>query len=275
MNFYQRFLGDYMRDTMHLSVMEHGAYGLMLDTYYATERPLPADHESLFRICRAMNKAEQEAVRRVADQFFPIHEDGMRHNRRADYEIATAQPKIKAAKENGKKGGRPANPTRTDYKPTGIPTGLELVNPTGTQLQSSPEPEPHPTPQPEPPPVSAAQSATPGSVCFSRYADAYRLRYHEDPVRNKKTNSLFKQLVERLGHEEAPEVSEFYVWHNNSQYVLSGHAVGLLIRDCEKIRTEWKTGKRITQTSAKQADRKETNLSIAEQLIAEERRKRV
>ena len=30
MNYYERHLGDYARDTAHLSMMEHGAYGLLL-----------------------------------------------------------------------------------------------------------------------------------------------------------------------------------------------------------------------------------------------------
>src|SRR6185436_7768871 len=102
-----------MRDTMHLSLAEHGAYSLMLDTYYATERPLPQEYDSLYRICRAMSRAEQEAVRSVAEQFFKVSDDGLRHNNRADEEIAQAIPKIKAAQENGKRGGRPRNPTET------------------------------------------------------------------------------------------------------------------------------------------------------------------
>ena len=39
MNWYKRYIGDYQRDTGHLSMVEHGSYTLMLDTYYATGRP--------------------------------------------------------------------------------------------------------------------------------------------------------------------------------------------------------------------------------------------
>lgn len=121
MNFYQRFLGDYMRDTMHLSMVEHGAYTLLLDTYYATEKPLPSDYEALYRICRAMSKAERAVVKKVAEEFFKVDTDGLRHNPRADEEIAQAQPKIKAAQENGRKGGRP----RTHQEPTGFISGTD------------------------------------------------------------------------------------------------------------------------------------------------------
>lgn len=87
MNFYKRYMGDYGRDTAHLSLAEHGAYTLLLDHYYSTEQPLPADPAALFRICRAFDKLEQRAVLSVADAFFPKSEDGLRHNARADMEV--------------------------------------------------------------------------------------------------------------------------------------------------------------------------------------------
>ena len=91
MNFYPHFLGDYQRDTAHLSLVEHGAYRVMLDTYYATEKPLPADRPSLYRICKAFSASERKAVEKVAEQFFPVNDDGLRHNARADSEIAKAK----------------------------------------------------------------------------------------------------------------------------------------------------------------------------------------
>ena len=39
-NYYKRHLGDYaMKDTRHPS-LEHGAYCLLLDYYYSTEKPI-------------------------------------------------------------------------------------------------------------------------------------------------------------------------------------------------------------------------------------------
>jgi uncharacterized protein YdaU (DUF1376 family) len=89
-NFYKRYMGDYARDTAHLSLMEHGAYTMLLDTMYATEKPLPIDRPSLYRICRATSAAERKAVDNVADQFFPVNGDGSRHNPRVDKELADA-----------------------------------------------------------------------------------------------------------------------------------------------------------------------------------------
>lgn len=91
MNFYKHYLGDYARDTAHLTLVEHGAYRVMLDTYYATEKPLPADSAALYRICKAFSAAERKSVDMVAKAFFPTGQDGMRHNARADAELADAQ----------------------------------------------------------------------------------------------------------------------------------------------------------------------------------------
>lgn len=87
MNFYKRYMGDYGRDTAHLSLAEHGAYALLLDHYYSTESALPAELLALYRLCRAFDKLEQRAVQSVADKFFPVGDDGLRHNERADKEI--------------------------------------------------------------------------------------------------------------------------------------------------------------------------------------------
>lgn len=143
MNYYERYCGDYGRDTGDLSLAQHGAYTLMLDHYYSTEKPLPSEHASLYRICRAMNKDEKEAVRAVADKFFPVSEDGLRHNPRADEEIADAQPRIAAARENGSKGGRPR---KTRQKPGGFQDGNPEGNPAETHSGVHQAPSPSNTP---------------------------------------------------------------------------------------------------------------------------------
>lgn len=155
MNYYERYCGDYAKKTARLSLVEHGAYTLLLDEYYSNEAPLPADFEELFRICRAMKKSEQDAVRSVAEKFFPIAEDGMRHNERADEMISRARPKMQASRANGAKGGRPRkNPSgseeenlkETHKKPNGKPTGFSEQNPGETQSETTRARSPTPTP---------------------------------------------------------------------------------------------------------------------------------
>lgn len=87
MNFYKHFLGDYARDTADLSLLEHGAYRVLLDHYYAQHGNLGADKVALYRICKAFTPSERRAVESVAERFFKVNGDGRRHNHRADEEI--------------------------------------------------------------------------------------------------------------------------------------------------------------------------------------------
>lgn len=89
MNFYKRFIGDYRRDTGHLTMTEHGAYALMLDALYATRKPLPAHESRLFRLLGAIDPDEQAAVRMVLAEFW-ARSDGGWTNPRAMKEIAKA-----------------------------------------------------------------------------------------------------------------------------------------------------------------------------------------
>ncbi len=90
MHYYERHLGDYARDTGHLSLLEHGVYGLLLDRYYATEEPIPADQA--YRLARARTDDERAAVDSVLAEFFALDGDAWR-NGRCDAEIAKYQEK--------------------------------------------------------------------------------------------------------------------------------------------------------------------------------------
>lgn len=121
MNYFERHLGDYARDAGHLSMLEHGAYTLLLDRYYTTEQGIPAD--TAHRICRARTRDERAAVDAVLAEFFTLT-NGVWVNGRAEREITKMRAKVEAARTNGKKGGRPkANPKLTQQKPTGLAVG--------------------------------------------------------------------------------------------------------------------------------------------------------
>jgi uncharacterized protein YdaU (DUF1376 family) len=62
MNHYPKHVGDYIRDTVGLSMLEEGAYTRMLDQYYAAERPLPLDRALVYRLARAKSVGERKAV---------------------------------------------------------------------------------------------------------------------------------------------------------------------------------------------------------------------
>jgi len=120
-NYYERHLGDYARDAGHLSMLEHGAYSLLLDRYYSTERPI--SRGDAYRICRARSRDEKAAVDAVLREFFVVSGEEFVNNR-AEEEISKARARIEAARTNGAKGGRPkANQDQTQKKPSGFPAG--------------------------------------------------------------------------------------------------------------------------------------------------------
>lgn len=112
-----------------------------------------------------------------------------------------------------------------------------------------------------------------GAMAYDAYALAYMHRYSVAPVADAKVRGQFATLVKRLG-ADAVAVSGFYPTHTGALYVRSGHTVDLLLRDCPKLRTEWATGRKITDTAARQQDRASTTADAARELIEEGRNAR-
>lgn len=77
---YQFNIGDYRKDTAHLTVLEHGVYRLLLDTYYLTEVPLTSDHKQLARLHCLRTAEEKTALDVVLSDFFELTDDGYRHH---------------------------------------------------------------------------------------------------------------------------------------------------------------------------------------------------
>lgn len=70
LNYYERHLGDFAKDTAHLNQGQIGAYNLLLDFYYASEMPLPLDPAELYEIGRARDVASRINVDKVVARFF-------------------------------------------------------------------------------------------------------------------------------------------------------------------------------------------------------------
>lgn len=121
-----------------------------------------------------------------------------------------------------------------------------------------------------PPPKRAVKTTpAPTSATWDAYALAYQRRYSVEPLRNGKVNGQLAQFLGRVPVDEAPLIAAFYVGHKNRFYVEKGHAVDYLLRDAEKLRTEWATGRQVTATQAQQADRTQTNLDAFGGMLAE------
>ena len=106
MHYYQHNIGDYRKDTSHLTLLEHGIYRQLLDTYYLDEEPLSNDLAKLMRSHSVRNADEQQALQNVLTDFFELTENGYFHKRCDD---GIAQFHGKSAKARASANVRWAN----------------------------------------------------------------------------------------------------------------------------------------------------------------------
>lgn len=99
---------------------------------------------------------------------------------------------------------------------------------------------------------------------WTAYASAYRDRHGVAPVRNAKVNANVRQIVQRLGHSEAPLVAAWFLTVNERYVVQNMHDLGSLLAKCEAYRTQWATGRQVTEEAARQTDKTQTNLGAAD-----------
>lgn len=108
MHYYRHHIGDFLKDTGHLSNEQMGIYLRMLWKYYLDEKPLHDDCES---IAFAM-RSDEKTVRLILRHFFVLQDDGWRHNR-CDKEIADFHGKKEKAANSANARWNGANAMRT------------------------------------------------------------------------------------------------------------------------------------------------------------------
>lgn len=92
-------IGDYLKDTMHLTAQEHGAY-LLAIMHYWTTGPLPDDDKKLASICR-VDRSEWPGVRDTLAPLFQV-EGGQWRHKRIESELQRAKEKSEKAARNAK-----------------------------------------------------------------------------------------------------------------------------------------------------------------------------
>lgn len=127
--YYPWYPGDYLRDTLDLSMLEDGAYRRLLDCYFLANGNLPADPKKLYKICRAMTKSEQKAIQNVTKKYF-VESNNQIHNKRADVELIKRRKFIENQRIKSKLGVQARQPVGQPVGiPTGIPGGQPLLSP--------------------------------------------------------------------------------------------------------------------------------------------------
>ena len=115
MNYYNRHIGDYHKKAGRLSMLQHGAYTLLMDAIYDREK-FPTLEQAIDWVW-ASNNDEIEAVTFVINKFF-TDSDGVCSQARIQEEIQHYQAVCASNAINGKKGGRPKGKTQSKANKT-------------------------------------------------------------------------------------------------------------------------------------------------------------
>jgi uncharacterized protein YdaU (DUF1376 family) len=137
------YVGDYLRDTMHLRTIQHGAYVMLLLHYWTTGAALPDDDEHLASVTRLSEK-EWLTHRQTLSGFFEVADGRWRH-KRVEFELEKARRQKEARSEGGRKGAN----SKWHGKGMGEPLAEGMTQTKHTHT-SSPSPSPSSSPEPIP-----------------------------------------------------------------------------------------------------------------------------
>jgi uncharacterized protein YdaU (DUF1376 family) len=129
MHYYQHNIADYRKDTSHLTLMEHGIYRQLLDSYYLDEIPITNDLSKLMRSHCIRTAEEQQSLKNVLADFFELTKKGYVH-KRCDEVIAQYHGKSDKARASAmarwankhKDIDANALPTQSESNPNGMLT---------------------------------------------------------------------------------------------------------------------------------------------------------
>jgi uncharacterized protein YdaU (DUF1376 family) len=121
------YVADYMADAAHLSTLGHGAYLLLIMTYWQRGEPLPASDRKLARIA-GLSEAEWADVRDDLAEFF-VEADGVWRHGRIERELEAVRSKSEKARSAGRASAEArfnGRSTNAEQTPNHLDTDTEL-----------------------------------------------------------------------------------------------------------------------------------------------------
>jgi uncharacterized protein YdaU (DUF1376 family) len=123
MHYYKRNIGDYAKKAGRLTMLQHGAYTLLIDSCY--DREVFPTLDQAIEWTWASTEAEVEAVKFVLSRFFTLNKDGqyvqdrileelLHYHAKADTNKRIADEREAKRKVNGTKGKRNVNESSKD-----------------------------------------------------------------------------------------------------------------------------------------------------------------
>lgn len=124
--------GDYLRDTMHLSLEEHGAYIKLILHYWMTGGPIDGSPASI-QLVLGISGHKWKKLTKSVTPFFVLEGNRFRHHR-VDVELAKAKEIYDKRASAGRKGGHLSKP---GFKPGLSPASSEASSPASSPLQAT------------------------------------------------------------------------------------------------------------------------------------------
>jgi uncharacterized protein YdaU (DUF1376 family) len=183
------YIGDYHRDTGHLTVLEHGAYLLLLMQAWTRKGVLPHDEKRLAALARCSPRQWAEC-REAVLAFFEKDDEGYR-NKRLDRELARAS----AISEERRKAGATGAAKRwaKDAKPVANAMANAMAEPSQPEWQNDAQLHLQPQLQKK---VRPTPSESPSSgVDFDDFWAAYPRKVGKDAARKAFASALKRASV--------------------------------------------------------------------------------
>lgn len=161
------YIGDYFADTMHLTAEQHGAYLLLLFTYWKRRKPLPNDNAFLANAARL--SADAWSIQRaVLEDFFDTSSGNAWVHHRVEQELEKAGEKKQKAVEKAKKAAE----SRWGNAPSNASSNAPSIN--QAMLEQCPSPSPSPLKDIPPNPQGGTKTKRVDETPYEAIADAYR-----------------------------------------------------------------------------------------------------
>ena len=275
------FVSDYLSstDVLLMSLAERGLYAHLLFRQWQ-DGPLEFDTRKLSILCACSRSEFIKQWEGIKSKFI-TDSDGRIFNLRVEAVKSEYLRMKEARSKSGSKGG---SKTQANAKQTSKQTSKQTDKQTVKKTPSKNQPPVQSSPVQSKPylssPVQSTGKSKPKEVPASKtkslsraasadtwdaYSRAYLHRYSVEPTRNQKVNSQLAQFCKRVPLEEAPDIASFYLSHNNAYYIRTSHSTDALLKDAEKLRTEWQTGHKVTNKRALQDEGTATNFDNAEE----------
>lgn len=107
---------------------------------------------------------------------------------------------------------------------------------------------------------------------WESYFSSFEVRYKTYPQRNAIVNNQIKQIVRRVGSEDAPVLMEFYLSLSDAFYMRVMHSVGQCLKDAETLAARMRGARKVSDKEAvKKESLQDTARSSAEYLKGKHR----